>query len=242
MLHALRTSISRSDLSHHPGLGSNHRTLLDILAILVCIALKYRSNQRNKQNPLFFCVSVSLRYSEPVTNHTGRINLQVQSSYKSKISQKYASLLYIANVYLYLFCFSRASKTYVTEHNHTSPLSTVDVFITELRNRLENRSCVTFFFCPFFLFCNTTPHVLVFLVAFISRFFDPPFALFYNEMVTVGKYRDRKSGTIANLREYGTTDGVLILSMRLVVCWPLCCLIFFLLFFFFRYIFQTGFI
>lgn len=157
MLHALRTSISRSDLSHHPGLGSNHRTLLDILAILVCIALKYRSNQRNKQNPLFFCVSVSLRYSEPVTNHTGRINLQVQSSYKSKISQKYASLLYIANVYLYLFCFSRASKTYVTEHNHTSPLSTVDVFITELRNRLENRSCVTFFFCPFFLFCNTTP-------------------------------------------------------------------------------------
>lgn len=59
MLHALRTSISRSDLSRHPGLGSNHRTLLDILAILVCIALKYRSNQRNKQTPLFYvCVSL----------------------------------------------------------------------------------------------------------------------------------------------------------------------------------------
>lgn len=55
MLHALRTSISRSDLSCHPGLGSNHRTLLDILAILVCIALKYRSNQRNKQKPFFVC-------------------------------------------------------------------------------------------------------------------------------------------------------------------------------------------
>lgn len=202
---------------------------------------KVQKQPKKQTKPPFFCVSVSLRYSEPVTNHTGRINLQVQSSYKSKISQKYASLLYIANVYLYLFCFSRASKTYVTEHNHTSPLSTVDVFITALRNRLENRSCVTFF-CLFFSFLQYTPRVLVFPRRLHLTFFDPPFALFYNEMVTVGKYRDRKSGTIANLREYGTTDGVLILSMRLVVCWPSCCLVVFLLLFFFRYIFQTGFI
>lgn len=63
-----------------------------------------------------------------------------------------------------------------------------------------------------------------------------PFALFYNEMVTVGKYRDRKSGTIANLQEYGTTDGGLILSMRLVVCCRRVVL-FVCLFVFFRYIF-----
>lgn len=130
MLHALRTSISRSDLSCHPGLGSNYRTLLDILAILVCIALRYRSNQRNKQKP-FFWVSVSLRYLEPVTNHTGRINLQVQSSYKSKISQKYVSLLYIANVYLYFFQ-SIQNLCYRTQPDLASQ-HIIDIFITELR-------------------------------------------------------------------------------------------------------------
>lgn len=172
MLHALRTSISRSDLSCHPGLGSNHRTLLVILAILVCIALKYRSNQRNKQKP-FFCVSVSLRYLEPVTNHTGRINLQVQSSYKSKISQKYASLLYIANVYLYfLFFQSIQNLCYRTEPVLASQ-HIISIFITELHNRLENRSCVCFF-CFFFLFfCSFlqyNPGVLVFIVIFITPF------------------------------------------------------------------------
>lgn len=147
MVHALRTSISRSDLSSHPGLGSNHRTLLDILAILVCIALKYRSNQRNKQNP-FFRVSVSLRYLQPVTNHTGRINLQVQSSYKSKISQKYASLLYIANVYLYSLFFSSPEHPKPMVQNTSSRgLSALHQHLHHFRKQVAS----LFFFC-FFLF------------------------------------------------------------------------------------------
>lgn len=98
---------------------------------------------------------------------------------------------------------------------------------------------LAFFFCFFVLFRNTTPVVLVFY-RHLHHTFLIPFALFYNEMVTVGKYRDRKSGTIANLQEYETADGILILNMRLVVC---CRRVFlFLFYFFFQYIFQTGFI
>lgn len=75
---------------------------------------------------LFQSIVIVIQYYNyflPITNHTGRINLQIQSSYKSKVSQKYASLLYIANVYFY-FIFFRASKTYVTVHNQSSSLST----------------------------------------------------------------------------------------------------------------------
>lgn len=100
----------------------------------------------------------------PITNHTGRINLQIQSSYKSKVFQKYASLLYIANVYFYFFqsiqnlCYS-TQPVLISHH-------IINIFITELHNHLENRS----FFILFF--CNTTPSPRIFLST-SSHFFDP---------------------------------------------------------------------
>lgn len=95
----------------------------------------------------------------PITNHTGRINLQIQFSYKSKVSQKYASLLYIANVYFYFFqsiqnlCYS--TQPALSFHH------IINIFIAELHNHLENRS----------FFCNTTPKSSVFSTS--SHFFDP---------------------------------------------------------------------
>lgn len=102
----------------------------------------------------------------PITNHTGRINLQVQSSYKSKVSQKYASLLYIANVYFYFFFQSIQNLCYSTQpvliFHHI-----INIFITELHNHLENRSffnflqynpkssCFFFFFSFFFVSTST---------------------------------------------------------------------------------------
>lgn len=94
----------------------------------------------------------------PITNHTGRINLQIQSSYKSKVSQKYVSLLYIANVYFFSqsiqnLCYS-TQPVLIFQH-------IINIFIIELHNHLENRS----------FFCNTTPSPHIFFI-FISLFWS----------------------------------------------------------------------
>lgn len=105
--------------------------------------------------------------------------------------------------------------------------------------KTRSRVWLFLFFCSFLQY---NPGVLVFFIVIVVTPFDP-FALFYNEMVTVGKYRDRKSGTIANLQEYGTTGGVLILSMRVGVCRRRVVLFwfFFLVCFFFSIYFSDRF-
>ncbi len=123
-----------------------------------------------------YCYSIVSLFL-PITNHTGRINLQIQSSYKSKVSQKYASLLYIANVYFFFqsiqnLCYS-TQPVLIVQH-------IINIFISELHNHLENRS----------FFCNTTPSPRIFFHLYLT--FLIPFALFYNEMVTVGKYIETK--------------------------------------------------
>jgi len=105
-----------------------------------------------------YCYSILSLFS-PITNHTGRINLQIQSSYKSKVSQKYASLLYIANVYFFFqsiqnLCYS-TQPVLIFQH-------IINNFIIELHNHLENRS----------FFCNTTPSPHIFFIS-LSHFFDP---------------------------------------------------------------------
>lgn len=104
-----------------------------------------------------YCYSIVSLFL-PITNHTGgRINLQIQSSYKSKVSQKYASLLYIANVYFFQsiqnLCYS-TQPVLIFQH-------IINIFISELHNHLENRS----------FFCNTTPSPHIF--SSLSHFFDP---------------------------------------------------------------------
>lgn len=102
----------------------------------------------------------------------------------------------------------------------------VNIFISELHNRLENRS----FFFPFFLKYNPKSSVFHLRLTFWSLL-----RYLYNEMVTVGKYIEtERSGTIANLQEYRTVNCVLILSMR--------CQFATAMLLFFIYIFQTGFI
>lgn len=168
----------------------------------------------------------------PITNHTRRINLQIQSSYKSKVSQKYASLLYIAN---FSFFFFLASKTYDTVHNQSSSFSTQST--TSSLNCiiiLENRSWF-FFVCFFFLQYNPESSRVVFLFFFFT-FLIPFLYLFYNEMVTVGKYI--KTERVALLQPCGsmeTINSVVILSMRF-------CQLATAMLSFFIYIFQTGFI
>lgn len=105
-----------------------------------------------------YCYSIVSLFL-PITNHTGRINLQIQSSYKSKVSQKYASLLYIANVYFFFqsiqnLCYS-TQPVLIFQH-------IINIFIIELHNHLENRS---FFFA-------IQPQVLIFFSP-LSHFFDP---------------------------------------------------------------------
>lgn len=107
----------------------------------------------------------------PITNHTGRINLHIRFSYKSKVSQKYASLLYIANVYF----FQSIQNLWYSTQPVLSFHHIINIFITELHNHLENRS----------FFCNTTQSPQLFQ---LHLTFLIPFALLYNEMVTVGKY------------------------------------------------------
>lgn len=137
----------------------------------------------------------------PITNHTGRINLQIQSSYKSKVSQKYVSLLYIANVYFFSqsiqnLCYS-TQPVLIFQH-------IINIFIIELHNHLENRS-----------FFAIQPQVLIFFSS-LSHFFDPFCIILQRDGHSRYIYRDKKSGTIANLQEYGTINCVLILSMRFV--------------------------
>lgn len=115
----------------------------------------------------------------------------------------------------------------------------------ELHNHLENRS--SFFVFVFFqTFLQYNPQVLICLflnvhVTFFFFFFDPLFALLYNEMVTVSKYIETKRvALLQNLQEYGTINCVLILSMRFVDLLLPCRVIYY--YFFFIYIFQTSFI
>lgn len=89
ILHALRTSISRLNLLCHSGLGiwSPFTLTTRHWDDLVCIALKYRSNKKTLCMYIFFFsfrVQVllfnNIIFFIPITNHTGRINLQIQSS------------------------------------------------------------------------------------------------------------------------------------------------------------------
>lgn len=132
IVHALRTSISQLNLLCHSGLGCNHLTLTTLTVWRFGVHSSKVQKQHKKNH--FVCVVsiaeysycyliVSLFFVLPITNHTRRINLQIQSSYKSKVSQKYASLLYIANVYFILIFFI-ASKTYDTVHNQSTSFST----------------------------------------------------------------------------------------------------------------------
>lgn len=157
----------------------------------MCIALKYRSNKKKGKKPflyVFFCCFVSViiqfvifyLFFLPITNHTGRINLQIQSSYKSKVSQKYASLLYIANVYLFfvfLFFFQSIQNLCYSTQPVLVFQHIINIFIIELHNHLENRSCVLFclFFFPFlfifFSFLQHNPRVLHICFSSSSPFF-----------------------------------------------------------------------
>lgn len=85
----------------------------------------------------------------------------------------------------------------------------VNNVFTELHNRLENRS---FFFCNY----NPESSCVVFFF-FIFSFFDPHLYLFYNEMVTVGKYiKTERVALLQPCRSMETINGVVILSMRFV--------------------------
>lgn len=136
---------------------------------------KVQKQPKKQTKSLFLCFCFVTIFLEAVTNHTGRINLQVQSSYKSKISQKYASLLYIANVYLY-FLFppehpkpmlqktTRPRLSAMETQAASPPLRCIIVYKT------RSRVWLFLFFCSFLQY---NPGVLVFLSSSSSHLLIP---------------------------------------------------------------------
>lgn len=106
---------------------------------------------------------------------------------------------------LIIFFFSIQNLWYSTQPVLIFQHMVNNVF-TELHNHLENRS--------FFVFLQYNPESSC--VVFLSLFWSP-FVLFYNEMVTVGKYiKTERVALLQPCRSMETINGVVILSMRFV--------------------------